>query len=100
MSNDAKVCQCSQNENKAVGGISLTKEKSKCCTEETTELSNTNNLLSFKTELPQDITDLGSFADNYTIDINHNNNTSANILFDKSHFPKLDIPILTSSLLI
>ncbi len=100
MNSADKVCQCDRNNEKDYSGLSLTKEKSKCCTEETTELSNTNNLLSFKTELPQDITALGSFAGNYSIDICLVNVAFIKFIFDKPRYPKLDIPILTSSLLI
>lgn len=100
MSGADKVCQCNQNSDKDYSGLSLTKEKTKCCSEETTELSNSNNLLSFKTELPQDITALGTFADSYSIDVRLINNVFVKIIFDKPHYPKLDIPILTSTLLI
>ncbi|MBZ0202063.1 MAG: hypothetical protein K8I03_03505 [Ignavibacteria bacterium] len=100
MSGADQVCQCDRNNEKDYSGLSLTKEKSKCCTEETTELSNTNNLLSFKTELPQDITSLGSLADNYSIDVSPNHIGFVKIIFDKPHYPNLDIPTLTSSLLI
>jgi hypothetical protein len=100
MSDDSKVCECTHSKDKQYDGISLTKVKTKCCTEETTELSNSNILLTFKTELPQDINVLGSLVNNYTIDLNLIANPSVSFIIDTSQFPKLDISILNSSLLI
>ena len=100
MNDNAKVCECSHDKNKPYDGVSISKVKNKCCTEETTELSNSNTLLTFKTELPQDITVLGTLAINNSADLNLNANHFINLVYDKSHLPKLDIPILTSALLI
>jgi hypothetical protein len=100
MSDDAKVCECTHKKDKQYEGVSLTKVKPKCCTEETTELSNSNILLTFKTELPHDIYVLGALANNYTIDLNLIANTSVSLITDTSQFPKLDIPTFNSSLLI
>ena len=100
MNADAKVCQCSHDNGKPYDGLSITKVKAKCCTEETTELSNSNTLLTFKTELPQDISVLGTLAINNSNDLNILSKLCVNPFYDKSHLPKLDVPILTSSLLI
>lgn len=100
MNMDAKVCGCSHDNGKPIDGLSISKVKAKCCNDETTELSNTNSLLTFKTELPQEISVLGVLVIDKSSDSNSASKFSADSFFDKSHLPKLDIPILTSSLLI
>ncbi len=98
MTGDTKVCECKQDDVKKYDGISLTKHKSKCCNEETTELSNTNTLLSINNELNQDFYTNVTLFFNNTIDLNQTDISSVLYYPDKSHLPKLDIPILNSSL--
>jgi hypothetical protein len=70
MNDNAQVCECIHDKSIQHSGISISKVINKCCTEETTELSNTNSLLTFKTELPQDINVLGSLAIENSIYLN------------------------------
>lgn len=100
MTNNTKVCNCKHIDAKKFDGISLTKEKSKCCNESTKELSNSNTLLSNKTELNQDICNNFVLFFNNSIDLNHHKISSITSSLDKSHLPELDILIFTSSLLI
>ncbi len=100
MNDNAQVCECVHDKSIHHSGISISKVNNKCCTEETTELSNTNSLLTFKTELPQDINVLGTLAIENSTNLKLDTPLSVNCIYDKSHLPKLDIPVLTSSLLI
>lgn len=100
MSDDKKVCECSHDNAKTNDGVNLSKEKSKCCTNEITVLSNSNQLSTVRVELPINI---NSFAV-LTFNFNHNspllNDPKIITWYDKSHLPVLDIPLLKSSLLI
>lgn len=100
MKDNDKVCECVHEKSKPVDGLSFSKVKNKCCTEETTELTNSNTLLTFKTELPQNISVLGPIAINPVLNDAQFSGSSTDIIIDKPHYPKLDIPILTSSFLI
>lgn len=100
MTGDTKVCECKKDDVKKYGGISLTKHKSKCCNEETNELSNSNTLLTINNDLNYYVCshiDLYSYFSIDLFDLNHNK-----ILYtpDKSHLPEIDIPVFNSSLLI
>jgi hypothetical protein len=100
MGGDSEGCECSHNNSRHYYGLSITSEKTKCCLEETSELSNTNTLNTLKTELPKNINAFSALI----LDLGQKSNLLisplANLIIDKSHLPKLDIPILTSSLLI
>lgn len=101
MNNDNKVCSCSHKDAENSDGITISREKSKCCTEEISELSNSNTLLSFKTELPQDINSFGAIFIYDASDLSLQNvNFNRFNTIDKSHLYYPDIPILNSSLLI
>lgn len=100
MSGDNNECQCTHNDNKKYEGVSLTQEKTKCCSEETTELSNTNTLLNLNSGQEHDAyVNIALFLIS-TIDLDVINNRSLHFSPDKSHLPEIDIPIFTSSLLI
>ncbi len=100
MSNDTEICECTHNTAKPYEGISITNVNTKCCQEESSELTNSNTLTTLKPELPQNINTFGSLV----LDLNQNHEalpgSYLNFSIDKSHLPKLDIPILVSSLLI
>jgi hypothetical protein len=100
MSDDATVCECSHNDGNLPDELSYKKEKSGCCTSEISELTNSNLLTTVKFELPNNINSFSALI----LDLNRNSELYAgsflNSAIDKSHLPKLDIPILTSSLLI
>lgn len=100
MSDDATDCQCSHNESKLPDELSYKKEKSGCCTHEITVLTNSNLLSTVKFELPNDINSFGAIILHLNQNLVLQTEQFSNIAFDKSHLPKLDIPILTSSLLI
>lgn len=100
MMGDTNVCECTHNDYQKVDVLSFTQERSKCCNEETTELSNTNTLLSINNELNHNIYTNVALFFNTSITLDHNFNSLVLYSHDKSHFPKLDIPIFTSSLLI
>ncbi|MBE2228818.1 MAG: hypothetical protein IAE93_15790 [Ignavibacteria bacterium] len=100
MMGDSKVCDCAHRDNPKPDGLSLTQERSKCCNEETTELSNSNTLLNLNNEQDQDIYTNISIAFNITVDIENNYNSSILHTPDRSHLPEIDIPIFNSSLLI
>lgn len=100
MSDDATDCQCSHNESKLPDELSYKKEKSGCCTNEITVLSNSNLLSTVKFELPNDINSFSALILDLKQDSELYTSSFLNSAIDKSHLPKLDIPILTSSLLI
>lgn len=100
MSNDVTVCECSHNDSKLPDELSYKKEKSGCCTNEITELTNSNLLSTVKIELPNDINSFSALILDLNQDSELYTSSFLNSALDKSHLPKLDIPILTSSLLI
>lgn len=100
MTGDTKACECKDKDVKKYDGITFNTVESKCCNEETSELSNTNTLLTNNNELNHDIYVNVTLFFNNNIDINHAVNSSVLYNPDKSHLPNLDIPILNSSLLI
>ncbi|HMQ97517.1 MAG TPA: hypothetical protein PKE39_00720 [Ignavibacteria bacterium] len=101
MMGDSKVCDCAHRDNPKPDGLSLTQERNKCCNEETTELSNSNTLLSLNNEQQdQYIYSNISLALNVTVDIESNYNNTILYTHDKAHLPEIDIPIFNSSLLI
>lgn len=100
MSDESAKCECRHDDPQPLKDISFTKERSACCENETTELSNTNTLQTVKTELPK-YTAFSAFS---AMDFQHNLLVQFNQFIlsaaNKEHVPKRDIPILTSSLLI
>ena len=101
MSNDSKECECSHNNNnEPVSGISISSDKNGCCSEETSELTNSNTFLLHKTEQPQDIYTFGALIVNITPDMQLTGFSAGTAYTDKIHLPNLDIPIFNSSLLI
>ena len=101
MSDDSKECECTHNDYQKVDVLSFTQERSKCCNEETTELSNSNTLLNLNNEQQdQYINTYISIALNVTFDIESNYNNSILYTPDRSYLPEIDIPIFNSSLLI
>ncbi len=100
MSGNTETCECTHDPGKHYEGISITTEKTRCCQEETNELANSNTLATLKTELPLDINTFAALV----LVLNQSNEalpgSYLNVNIDKSHLPKLDIPILISSLLI
>ena len=100
MSGDSNKCECTHNYQPDYPGFSLAQQKNKCCNEETTELSNSNTLLTTNSQQNQEISSLVILFLDYSVfqDYKYNNN----ILYspDKSHLPEIDIPIFNSSLLI
>ena len=100
MSNDSMECQCTHSNNEPVKGLSFSGDKTGCCTEETSELTNSNKFLINKTEHPQDIYTIGALVFNNSYDIQLYSFNAGTPFAGKTHLPKLDIPIFYSSLLI
>lgn len=100
MSDDAAVCECSHNDGNLPEGLSYNKEKSGCCTSEISELTNSNLLATVKIELPNDINSFGAIIFHLNQSPALGTGQFSNVSIDKSHLPKLDIPIFISSLLI
>lgn len=100
MSDDSRSCECTHNDHEKFDGISLTQERTKCCSEETTELSNSNTLMNFNTG--QEHTAVSKIALYFTFSDHLSSfyNISLHFLPYKSHLPEIDITVFTSSLLI
>jgi hypothetical protein len=99
MTGGTTECECRHTEHKKFDGVSLSQEKSQCCNEETTELSNTNTLLNVNQGTDQDFPVYPVFIN---IPFGLSGNISDLIIYFHgiSQLPKNDIPIFTSSLLI
>jgi len=100
MMGDSKVCDCTHRDEPKPDGLSLTQERSKCCNEETSELSNSNTLLNLNTEHDQEIYTNVSIAYNVTFDIESIYSSSILYTPDRSYLHEIDIPIFNSALLI
>lgn len=100
MTGDTKVCECKKDDVKKFDGVSLTKHKSNCCNEETTELSNSNNLVIANNDLNNDLFPHVNIYFNNSVELIHIYSNSIQYTPDKSHLPEIDIPVFTSSLLI
>lgn len=100
MSKDATVCECNHSMEKTSDELSFTGKGKKCCTDETTELKNTNILSTVKVDLPKDINLFGALIISLSAATSQNNAFVLSLNIDKEHVPKGDIPILVSSLLI
>lgn len=100
MAGDNSRCECSHNDRPDYPGINLAQEKTKCCEEKTTELTNSNTLLSCNNSQEQDSHVYLVLFYTSKIDPDTINNSIFNFSPDKSHLPEIDIPIFTSSLLI
>ena len=100
MSKNARVCECNHENDEQNIGLSYTNENKRCCTDEITELKNTNILSTVKVELPKDITLFGALVLSLSNNVTSQNNVFVLSNIDKEHAPRTDIPILISSLLI
>lgn len=100
MSKDATVCECNHSGEKTSDNLSFTVKGKKCCTDEITELKNSNVLSTVKVDLPKDITLFGVLMISLSTVTLQNNAFVLSVNIDKEHVPKVDIPILVSSLLI
>ena len=100
MSDDAAVCHCNHNDGKQVDDLSYKKEKSGCCTNEVTVLSNSNLLSTVKVELPNKISAYAPFILAFNPNSDLYSRTLLISAIDKSHLLKIDISIFNSSLLI
>jgi hypothetical protein len=100
MSDDPRVCECNHISSEQNSDLSYTRENTKCCTDEISELTNGNTLSIVKIDLPKDINFFGVIILNWNQNSVLQINQFLNASIDKSHLPILDIPILISSLLI
>lgn len=100
MSKDATVCECNHSREKTSDELSVTGKGKKCCTDEITELKNSNVLSTVKVDLPKDINLFGAIVLSLSTVTLQNNVFVLSVNIDKEHVPKVDIPILISSLLI
>lgn len=100
MSQDNTVCECKHEKKQRNDGVNLTKEKSACCSSEITELTNSNLLSTVKIEHLYNISSFGSMIIDLSPGLEIYAGSSLKITADKTHLPKLDIPLLNSSLLI
>jgi len=100
MSEDVRVCECNHDNEEQNSGLSYTNENSRCCIDEITELQNTNTLSTVKIDLPKDINLFSALILSLSNNVTLQNNVFVLSNIDKEHVPKLDIPILISSLLI
>lgn len=100
MASDNIKCECSHNEKDKFPGVSFTQEKSNCCDEKTTELTNSNILLN---------QNISQEFDSYvylvlfcisTVDLDIINYSLVTYMSRNTYYPDIDIPIFTSSLLI
>lgn len=100
MAGDNDKCECSHNNPADFKGISVSHEKTKCCEEKTTELSNSNTLLNYNNSQEND-----SFLN---LEILYISKIDPELMYNFTfrYFPqntyniKADIPVFTSSLLI
>lgn len=100
MNDDSSKCECSHNDKSVYPGISLTQEKTKCCDEKTTELTNSNTLLNHNITQEHDTyINIGLFYIS-TIDLSIINSITFGYLPQDAYHPEIDIPVFTSSLLI
>src|SRR4030095_520575 len=100
MSDEITKCECKHDTQPPLKGIGYSKEKSSCCDNETTELSNSNTLSIVKTDLPKDITLFVLIAFDFHNDLSLQYNRPVHSSADKEHVPKQNLPVLISSLLI
>jgi len=100
MTGEVSKCECKHESPISGKSLSIGKDKSRCCTHQINELTNSNLLSIVKTELPKDINSFGPLWLNLTQDLEVQNISFTCLSIDKSHIPKSDIPILISSLLI
>jgi hypothetical protein len=100
MTGEASKCECRHNSPAPAKDLSIGKDKTKCCTHQVSELSNSNQLLTVKTELPKDINAFSPMLLSLAQDLDVQSISFTSLSADKAHIPKSDIPVLTSSLLI
>ncbi|HEX2787539.1 MAG TPA: hypothetical protein VHP32_06500 [Ignavibacteria bacterium] len=98
MNND-NSCECSHTYDNKTNELNYHKTTSGCCSEKTSELSNSNTLSISKTDLPKEIHSLGVLI---VIPIQSFVSQNISMQIDKgiTGFHKQDIPIFISSLLI
>jgi hypothetical protein len=100
MTGEISKCECKHDSSQPEKNLSIGKDKSKCCSHQVNELTNSNLLSTVKTELLNDINAFGPSAFSLVIDLDMQKDSFTQLSTDKAHIPKLDIPVLTSSLLI
>lgn len=100
MSKDTDECQCTHNNGKAADELKYSDVSKKCCTNEVKELKNSNNLSTVKIDLPKNINLFSPLVLSTSNLTSQNNTFTVFSSIDKEHVPKLDIPVLISSLLI
>lgn len=99
MNKDSQICKCSHEQQQhSSDNIKIIQEKSKCCTEKSIELTNSNSLSILKKESPQNIQNLGYNLINIFHDIAFTSFPA--LFFHDSILISHEIPILVSSLLI
>ena len=100
--NDVDItCSCPMNEGSdSPGGLSIAAKDSPCCSNNTIELTNRNNLQIAGNELPKDITSFSAAFINLDLEFDCNSHFENSFTALKEHIPKAEIPILNSSLLI
>jgi hypothetical protein len=100
MSDDDVACECYCEKSEVSTGLIFTDANSPCCSKQTVELSNSNNLQTTANELPKDITSFSPLFVNIDLEISYNAEYYNSFSALKDHIPKTEIPILISSLLI